>query len=29
MQYRRDIGFRALERRRGSRKADAPPPAAT
>jgi phosphoribosylamine--glycine ligase len=29
MQYRRDIGHRALERRRGSRKAAAPPPAAT
>jgi phosphoribosylamine--glycine ligase len=29
MQYRRDIGHRALERRRGSRKAGAPPAAAT
>jgi phosphoribosylamine--glycine ligase len=29
VQYRRDIGARALERRRGSRKADVPPPAPT
>jgi phosphoribosylamine--glycine ligase len=29
MQYRSDIGHRALERRRGSRKAGPPPPAAT